>query len=153
VVESGATRIGHLAATTIRIEAGEPQMGVDVDEGTIPQETGLVAETVDFAKGCYLGQELVARIESRGHVNRHLRGLLVHDAIIPPRGAVVSDDDKELGLVTSTGESFELRAPVALAMIRREAEPGDAVRLEWNGGSTNATVQPLQLDPFEDTAP
>jgi folate-binding protein YgfZ len=152
LMAAGGTRVGHLAATTVRIEAGEPQMGVDVDERTIPQEAGLIETAVDFDKGCYLGQELVARIESRGRVNRHLRGLAIRDAIIPPPGAVVLDDEKELGVVTSTGESFELRAPIALAMIRREAEPGDEVRLEWAGGSAIAEVRSVPLDPFEDVA-
>jgi folate-binding protein YgfZ len=148
LVAAGGTPVGHLAATAVRIEAGEPQMGIDVDEGTIPQEAGLVEEAVDFEKGCYLGQELVARIESRGRVNRHLRGLAIREAVIPPPGASVLDGERELGVVTSSGESFELRAPIALAMIRREAEPGDAVRLEWEGGSTMAEVRDTPLDPL-----
>jgi folate-binding protein YgfZ len=148
LVTAGGTRVGLLAATAVRIEAGEPLMGVDVDEGTIPQEAGLVEAAVDFDKGCYLGQELVARIDSRGRVNRRLRGLVVRGAVIPPPGAVVRADGQELGEVTSAGESFELRAPVAMATIRREAEPGAVVELAWEGGSASAVVRSLPLDSF-----
>jgi tRNA-modifying protein YgfZ len=80
----------------IRVEAMEPRFGVDVDGSTIPQESGLVEETVDFSKGCYLGQELVARIDSRGHVNRHLRLLQLADTSIEP-GAEITDGDRTVG--------------------------------------------------------
>ena len=72
--ELGAVPIGRRVVDALRIEAGEPRMGIDVNAKTIPQETGLVPEAVSFTKGCFLGQELVARIDSRGRVNRHLRG-------------------------------------------------------------------------------
>ena len=81
-----ARRVGSLAHDAIRIEAGEPVMGIDLDEATIPQEADVVDGAVDFTKGCYLGQELVARIDSRGHVNRRLRGLTVdHQRPAPAR--------------------------------------------------------------------
>ncbi len=145
---AGAIRCGRQAATAVRIEAGEPVMGADVDESTIPQEAGLVAGAVSFTKGCYLGQELVARIDSRGHVNRHLRGLVVTDNLLPPRGAAVFSGDKEVGLVGSVAESLTLRAPVALALVRREVESGAAVEIRWEGGSVGATAGSLPLDDF-----
>jgi aminomethyltransferase len=142
---AGIVAAGPAAATAVRIELGEPVMDVDVDEGTIPQETGLVPTAVDFDKGCYLGQELVARIDSRGRVNQRLVGIWVATNVIPPVGAVVVVDETELGTVTSVGESLDLRAPVGLAVVRREAEDGTPVRLRWDGGSADATVVPLPM--------
>ncbi|MDF1594480.1 MAG: glycine cleavage T C-terminal barrel domain-containing protein [Acidimicrobiia bacterium] len=148
LLTAGAVRCGQQAATAVRIEAGEPVMGADVDESTIPQESGLVPEAVSFTKGCYLGQELVARIDSRGHVNRRLRGLVVEENLLPPRGAAVFSGDREVGLVGSVAESLTLRAPVALALVRREVEIGAAVEIRWEGGSVGATAGNLPLDDF-----
>lgn len=145
---AGARPAGEVAVTTVRIEAGEPRMGVDVDGDTIPQETGLVAAAVSFTKGCYLGQELVARIDSRGRVTRHLRGVTVAENVIPPEGAALHAGGREVGSLTSVGESLALRAPVALAMVRHEVEPGDPVEIRWEGGGTRGTVRALPLDHF-----
>jgi folate-binding protein YgfZ len=145
---AGARPAGTIASTTVRIEAGEPVMGVDVDEGTIPQETGLTDASVSFTKGCYLGQELVARIDSRGRVNRHLRGLTLTDNVIPPEGAAVFIGDLKAGLITSVGESLTLRAPVGLGLMRREAEPGATVEVRWEGGAAQAVVREVPLDDF-----
>jgi folate-binding protein YgfZ len=142
---------GSIAATTVRIEAGEPLMGVDVDEKTIPQETGLTDVAVSFTKGCYLGQELVARIDSRGRVNRHLRGMTLVENVIPPEGAVVMAGDVEAGVITSVGESLTMRAPVALGILRREAEPGATVEIRWDGGAATAVVREVPLDDFART--
>ncbi len=148
--DAGATPAGSLAAGTVRIEAGEPVMGIDVDEATIPQESGLVERSVSFTKGCYLGQELVARIDSRGRVNRHLRGLQLESNVLPPLGASVATGDRVVGTLTSLGESLELRAPIGLGLLRREVEPGDQVSIRWDGGSAVARVREL---PFDDFAP
>lgn len=145
IVAAGAVRVGTVAATAVRVEQGEPVNGIDVDEKTIPAEAHLVAGSVDFDKGCYLGQELVARIDSRGHVNRRLRGLTVSTNVVPPLGAAVRVDDKEVGRVTSVAESLDLRAPVALALIRREVDAGDTVTLTWEGGSAPAAVRDLPM--------
>jgi len=111
----------------LRIEAGEPVMGVDVDERTIPQETGLVADSVSFTKGCYLGQELVARIDTRGRVNRHLRGLRLPQATQP--GAEVTFGAEEVGSVSSVGWSDRLDTYVGLALLKRTVQPGDTAEL------------------------
>jgi folate-binding protein YgfZ len=150
LMEHGAVRCGEQAAAAVRIEAGEPKMEVDVDESTIPQESGLVADSVSFTKGCYLGQELVARIDSRGHVNRHLRGLVVSENVLPPANSEVISGEKAVGVVGTVAESLTLRAPVALALVRREVEPGTEVEIKWDGGSTMATVKTLPLDDFTD---
>lgn len=148
LVAAGGRRCGTLAVTTVRIEGGEPKMGVDVDHKTIPQESGLTAAAVSFTKGCFLGQELVARIDSRGHVNRRLRGVAVAENLLPPVGAELWDGDRMVGTLSSVGESLELRAPVALAMVRREVEPGALVEVRWEGGSAEAEVRHLPLDDF-----
>ena len=84
-----------------RIEAGVPRQGVDVDDTTIPQEASLERDAVSFTKGCFLGQELVCRIDTRGHVNRHLRRLRITGPVVPPAGAAVVVDGRERGVVTS----------------------------------------------------
>ena len=105
----------------LRIEAGEPLMGVDVTDATIPQETGLVGETISFGKGCFLGQELVARLDSRGgRVNHHLR-ILRFEGPAPEVGTEVTRDGEQVGTLTSvSGE-------VGLGLLRRGVEPGDVV--------------------------
>jgi folate-binding protein YgfZ len=144
---AGAARCGQLAYTAARVEQGEPVIGVDVDDSTIPQEAGVVPEAVSFTKGCYLGQELVARIDSRGHVNRHLRGLVLTENALPPAGAEVVADDKVVGTITSVSESLLLGAPIGLGLIRREVNPGDRVQVRWPGGSAGAEVRQLPLIP------
>ncbi len=146
---AGLRRAGRQAMDAVRIEAGEPLMGVDIDEATIPQEAGLVDGAVDFDKGCYLGQELVARIDSRGHVNRRLRGIRLTTNVVPPLGAEVRSGERVVGTLTSVAESLELRAPIGLAMLRREVEAGTKVDLHWAGGSAAAIAHEL---PFEGAA-
>ncbi|MBA2337886.1 MAG: hypothetical protein H0V96_09055, partial [Acidimicrobiia bacterium] len=139
LVAAGGVRCGRLAADAVRIEAGEPIMGVDIDERTIAQEADLVTDAVDFTKGCYLGQELVARIDSRGHVNRRLRGIRLTTNVLPPVGAEIhavaaTDRQGTVGVVTSIAESLTLSAPVGLALVRHELDPGAVVTLRWDGG-------------------
>lgn len=148
LTSAGARRAGWLASEAVRIEGGEPRVGVDVDASTIPHETGLTDALVSFTKGCYLGQELVARIESRGHVNRLLRGVVLAENLLPPPGAEVVAGGEVVGTLTSVGESLELRAPIGLATVRREAAPGDPVTLRWTGGSARAVLAELPLDDF-----
>ena len=107
----------------IRIEAGEPVMGVDVDEATIPQETGLVEAAVSFSKGCFLGQELVARLDSRhGRVNRHLRRVRLEQ--LPALPAAVADDGGSITSAASTAEGA-----VGLGLLHRRINPGDEIEV------------------------
>jgi folate-binding protein YgfZ len=152
LIGAGGEAAGSLAATAVRVEAGEPKMGIDVDEATIPHETGLVPVAVSFTKGCYLGQELVARIDSRGHVNRHLRGVVLGDNVLPPEGAALTVGEEEVGRLTSVTESLTLRAPVGLGVVRREVEPGSEVAVSWPGGAARAVVRSLPLDDFSDAS-
>jgi len=106
---------------TVRIEAGEPLVGVDVSDATIPQETGLVAETISFDKGCFLGQELVARLDSRGgRVNHYLR-ILRFEGSAPEVGAEVLLGNDQVGVLSSAAKG------VGLALLRRGVEPGETV--------------------------
>jgi len=124
----------------LRIEAGVPRLGVDVDDSTIPQEAGLEVDAVSFTKGCFLGQELVCRIDARGHVNRFLRRLSLPGTAVPAHGAEIARDDKVVGVVTSaTAVPGEDRV-VALAMLRREVEPPAEVTVRWDGADAPAVV-------------
>jgi folate-binding protein YgfZ len=111
-----------------RIEAGVPRMGAELDESTIPAEAGrwLIDASVSFSKGCYTGQELVARIDSRGgNVPRHLRGVLLADGA--PAGAEVVRAGDVVGRLTSVALESSLGQPLALALLARKVEPGDEV--------------------------
>ena len=144
---AGVTMCGMEAYEAVRIEAGIPVMGRELDEGTIPAEAGVVEMSVSFTKGCYTGQELVARIDSRGgNVPRRLRGLVLAEGPAPV-GATVTADGKEVGKLTSVAFSPGLDATVALAYVRRAVEPPAEVVVEWDGGASPARVEALPLVP------
>jgi tRNA-modifying protein YgfZ len=126
-----------------RIEAGVPRLGVDVDDATIPQEAFLERDAVSFTKGCFLGQELVCRIDTRGHVNRYLRRLDVASGAVPPAGATLVVDGRERGVVTSAATDPDARRVVALAMVRREVEPPAEARVQWDGHDEPVEVRAL----------
>ena len=136
------------AYEAVRIEAGIPVMGRELDEGTIPAEAGVVDRSVSFTKGCYTGQELVARIDSRGgNVPRRLRGVVFGDGVSVPVGATIEADGKEAGRITSAALSPRIGATVALAYVRRAVEPPAEVIVTWDGGSAPARVEALPLVP------
>ena len=151
-VDVDVPRLGTRATTAIRVEAGEPVMEVDVDHSTIPQECWFIPESVSFTKGCYLGQELVARIDTRGHVNRRLMGVMIQENTVPPAGAEILLETKLVGRFSSPAESLALRAPIGLSLIRRELGDGDPVMVQWwfDGElkTVKATVRDLPLDDF-----
>ena len=129
-------------AEVLRVESGRPRMGLDMDNATIPEEAGLNERAVSFSKGCYVGQETVARLHYRGKPTRHLRGLALTEPA--ERGdQVVRADGKQVGTVGSTCVSPAL-GPIALALIRREASPGDEVLV----GVAGAPARVVEL-PFE----
>ena len=138
-IEVGSTDVFEVA----RIEAGTPAMGAELTERTIPAETGLVELTVSFTKGCYTGQELVARIDSRGgHVPRHLRGLTLPGLV--PVGAAVTVEGREVGAITSVA-SEPGGGAVALAYIHRDVSPPAAATVASPDGAETATIQTLPL--------
>jgi len=149
IVPAGVRRCGFDAYQNVRIECGVPVMGAELDEGTIPAEAGIVEPSVSWTKGCYTGQELVARIDSRGtNVPRRLRGVVLGTNVLPPPGATLhtlTGDGAEVGRLTSVGESLDLRAPVALAYVRRGVEPPADVTVRWPGGEAPARVLELPL--------
>ena len=148
VPPAGVPECSVEAYEAARIEAGVPVMGRELDEGTIPAEAGVVDRSVSFTKGCYTGQELVARIDSRGgNVPRRLRGVVVDagPGATPPSGATLEADGKEAGRLTSVAFSPGLGATVALAYVRRAVEPPAEVVVTWDGGTAPARVQALPL--------
>lgn len=114
-----------------RIAAGIPRLGLDIDESVIPQEAELERDAVSFTKGCFVGQELVCRIDSRGHVNRFLRVLDLDGSGVTEPGATILHEGREVGSVTSAAPG------AALGFVRREVEPGDRVSV----GGVTATVR------------
>ena len=125
-----------------RIECGLPAMGAELDDRTIPEESGLVGAAVSFTKGCYTGQELVARIESRGsNVPRRLRGVVSDDPV--PLGTPLWTD-REIGVVTSTAVSPRL-GPVALAYVRRGVDPPMDAEARTAGGALPVRIRALPL--------
>jgi folate-binding protein YgfZ len=140
-IELGAAPLGVAAWEIARIEAGRPEWGVDIDDSTIPQEANFdELHAISYTKGCYTGQETVARVHFRGHVNRHLRGLLHGGGVPLPRGAeLVGQSDKPAGEIRSSAISPRLGG-VALGMVRREITPGAEVRVRWEGGEAVANV-------------
>jgi tRNA-modifying protein YgfZ len=119
--ELGVESVSEEAAECVRIEAGRPRLGYDMDAETMPQEAGINERAVSFTKGCYVGQETVARLHYRGKPNRHLRGLRLSEPA--ERGAEIVFGDRVVGRVGSTCVSPRL-GPIALALVRREAQPG-----------------------------
>ena len=119
------------AARTVRIERGRPRYGEEITERYLVQETGEM-DAISFTKGCYLGQEIVERVRSRGQVHRHLKPLLIDSTQLPPAGTKLTSDGRELGEIASAVWSPALSQVVALAYLRTEAAiPG--FRLDING--------------------
>jgi folate-binding protein YgfZ len=141
---AGASPAGLEAYHTLRIEAGMPLYGVDVDATNLPQEVGRMEQTVSFTKGCYIGQETVARIRTYGHVNRSLVGLKLASDKAVPRGAKVFRDGAEVGYVTSSVRSPRLGTAIALGYVRRGSqEPGTSVTVEAEDSRWTAEVVSL----------
>ena len=134
-ISAGATPAGLGACEIARVEAGRPEWGIDIDDATLAQEANLEElGAISYTKGCYVGQEVVARIHFRGHVNRHLRGLRSASVEPPSSGAHVFDaSGTEIGDVRSAVASPRLGG-IALAMIRREVGPGTSLVARWDGG-------------------
>jgi len=127
---SGAEEKNEPFLDALRIEAGVPRFGVDMDAKTLAPETGQEARAINYKKGCYVGQEIVARIDARGRTNRTLAGFAFPSgAAVPARGTpVIGADGKEIGRVTSAALSPTLSQPIALGTVRREhASPGTPV--------------------------
>jgi folate-binding protein YgfZ len=146
LVASGARPIGLDALEILRIEAGLPRYGVDMDETNVVTEAGL-DDAVSYTKGCYIGQEIIARIHWRGHVAKKLAGLLFNDQAEVERGAkVIAADGKDIGRVTSVAFSPRLSRTVALAYIKYDyLAPGTPTRVIAGNDEHEATVAELPM--------
>ena len=140
LMESGAKPVSEAAAECLRVERGRPRYGIDLDDTVIPEEAALNDRAVSFSKGCYVGQETVARLHWRGKPNRHLRGLRLSAPSQP--GEELHAGERTVGRVGSVVTSPRL-GPIALALVRREVAPGDSVEI----GAGRAPAEVIEL-PF-----
>jgi tRNA-modifying protein YgfZ len=140
LAEAGAPAVDPAAAEIVRIESGAPRFGSEMDTATMPAEAGIVERAVNFEKGCYIGQETVARLHYKGKPNRHLRGLRLSAPAAP--GATLSLGEKEVGRLGGSSVS-PAHGPIGLAIIRREAEPGAELLV----GEDDVTARVVDL-PF-----
>lgn len=135
-----AIPVSDAAVEILRVEAGRPRVGREMADTTMPAEAGVVERAVNFEKGCYIGQEPVARLHYRGKPNRHLRGLRFTAPV--SAGDPVRLGDRELGVV-GTAVISPARGRIGLAILRREAEPGNTVTVTSEQGESEAEVVEL----------
>lgn len=140
-VAAKAVPAGLDAFEIARVETGRPEYGIDIDESTIPQEANFdELHAISYTKGCYVGQEVVARVHFRGHVNKHLRGLRGANPEAPPTGALLFDaEGRQVGEVRSAVASPRLGG-IALGIVRREIEPGATLTARSAEGESHLDV-------------
>jgi len=137
---------GWAVFNTTRIEAGRPLFGIDFDDNILPAETGLLDRAVNFTKGCYLGQEIVARMHARGQVARKIVGIKMRDDALPIAGAAVVDKDQNQvgGITSSTISPVLSNAAICLALLKSQfANPGTEIRVAAEGAFRAADVVQL----------
>jgi folate-binding protein YgfZ len=140
LIEAGAVEVTPEAAEIVRVEAGVPRFGAEMDAGTMPAEAAIVEDAVSFTKGCYIGQETVARLHYKGKPNRHLRGLKLSAAAAP--GAALRLGEKEVGTLGGAVVSPAL-GPIGLAIVRREAQPGEQLTVGEDGVTAEVVALPF----------
>lgn len=148
--EIGGGPCGWQALEMIRIEAGIPRFGQDMDETNLAPEAGIESRAISSSKGCYIGQEVIARIRTYGQVAKSLRGLRLPDTLkaLPKRGDKLFQGDKEAGYVTSAVASPAFHSNLALGYVRREYnEPGAELTLRTAAGDCTARVVALPFSP------
>jgi folate-binding protein YgfZ len=145
-LEDGKIRpVGLQALNWLRTEAGIPWYGVDMDERTLPMEMGL-DHAISMTKGCYRGQEIVARVIHRGHLDRRLGAITVRHRDIPPGGAEVRSGGNKIGVITSAIASPRLQQPLALAVVKTEfLKPGTSVDVAYGDATFPGEVVALPL--------
>ncbi|TAJ09253.1 MAG: aminomethyl transferase family protein [Nitrospirae bacterium] len=148
LVETGAsmslTLFGTQARESLRLEAGLARIGKDLTEEIVPPEANLEGIAFSLSKGCYPGQEVVARMDTYGSVRRRLAGLSLKGSAVPPHGAKIFSGDREVGWVSSAASSPSLGHPIALGFPLRDfTQPGTALTIEIDGQRHEATVQTL----------
>ena len=140
LLAAGAAEVDPEAAEIVRIESGRPRFGAEMSTETMPAEAGIVDAAVSFTKGCYIGQEPVARLHHRGRPNRHLRGLRLDGPA--DAGDALRMGDREVGAVGSFCVS-PAHGPIALAIVRREAEPGAELAVGEDGVTARVVDLPF----------
>ena len=140
LLEAGAVEVSAEAAEIIRVESGRPRFGAEMGAETMPAEAGIVEQAISFSKGCYIGQETVARLHYKGKPNRHLRGLRL-SAPAPP-GSSLRLGEREVGRLGSAVVSPALGS-IGLAILRREAEPGVEVAVGEDGVTAEVVALPF----------
>jgi folate-binding protein YgfZ len=138
--EAGAVEVSPEAVEILRVESGVPRFGAEMDTATMPAEAAIVEDAVSFTKGCYIGQETVARLHYKGKPNRHLRGLRLSGAAAP--GAALRLGEKEVGTLGGAVVSPAL-GPIGLAIVRREAEPGTELAVGEDGVTAEVVALPF----------
>jgi folate-binding protein YgfZ len=142
----GGRAVGWTAFEIARIENGIPRFGADMDETNLPLECGIESRAIVYDKGCYIGQEVINRVHSVGHVNKELRGLRLADDLrtLPARGDKLFFDGKEVGQITSAVKSPTLNQNIALGFVRREANQiGTKLTLQTAAGESLAKIVEL----------
>jgi folate-binding protein YgfZ len=144
---SGALDVDDDVANTVRVEAGRPMFGIDMDQDTIPLEAGIEERAISLTKGCYVGQEIIVRVLHRGHgrVARRLVGLtLEENAVVPAPGDRIRSGEREIGRVTSAAFSPALNRAIALGYVHRDFQaPETSVAIVSGQGETGALVTAL----------
>lgn len=142
LVTAGATPVGSDALEQVRVEEGVPLFGVDLDERTIPLEAGLEARAISFSKGCYIGQEVIARVAHRGHVNRTLAAVRLDAPGAAPLPLL--KEGKEVGQATSVARSPRAGGWVGLGLLhRKHAPPGTVLQAGADGPTATVLALPI----------
>ncbi len=140
----GLKPFGAEARDMLRVEAGLPKAGQDLTEEIVPPEANLEGKAFSLSKGCYPGQEVVARMDTYGSVRRRLAGLVLNDPVIPPRGAKLFSGDREVGWISSAVRSPSVGSVIALGFPLRDfSKPGTALTVDIDGRRHDATVHAL----------
>ncbi len=146
LLATGAVEAPEAVAEIVRVEHGRPRYGIDLDESVMPAEAGIVERAVSFTKGCYVGQETVARLHWKGKPNRHLRGLKLAAPVAPGAAVTVAAGEgaeaREVGHIGSAVLS-PTAGPIALAILRREVAPGDHVLVGEPAVEAQVVTPPL----------
>jgi folate-binding protein YgfZ len=140
LTDAGAVEVSPEAVEILRVESGVPRFGAEMDTATMPAEAAIVEDAVSFTKGCYIGQETVARLHYKGKPNRHLRGLRLSGAAAP--GAALRLGEKEVGKLGGAVVSPAF-GPIGLAIVRREAEPGTELAVGEDGVTAEVVALPF----------
>lgn len=140
LLSAGAVEVAPEAAEILRIEAGRPRFGAEMGTETMPAEAGIVEAAVSFTKGCYIGQETVARLHYKGRPNRHLRGLKLRAPGRPGEALLLGE--KEVGTLGSAAVSPAF-GPIGMAILRREAEPGATLAVGEDGVTAEVVALPF----------